>query len=126
MFSSYKAQDASKSTASFFVLPKKPFFSIAPQFIPTQIFCNLTFEGYKKAAQNFDANHYNVIEIYLMNEGINVITACDGIEAIEKLKTNKIDLIILDVMMPNLDGIETVKQIKTYITRKEYHGYIRK
>ena len=54
----------------------------------------------------------DVIEIYLMNEGINVITACDGIEAIEKLKTNKIDLIILDVMMPNLDGIRTCLKIR--------------
>ena len=53
----------------------------------------------------------DVIEIYLMNEGINVITACDGIEAIEKLKTNKIDLIILDVMMPKLDGIRTCLKI---------------
>ena len=54
----------------------------------------------------------DVIEIYLMNEGINVITACDGIEAIEKLKTNKIDLIVLDVMMPNLDGIRTCLKIR--------------
>ncbi|BCZ44218.1 DNA-binding response regulator [Clostridium gelidum] len=54
----------------------------------------------------------DVIEIYLMNEGINVISACDGIEAIEKLKTNKIDLIILDVMMPNLDGIRTCLKIR--------------
>ena len=54
----------------------------------------------------------DVIEIYLMNEGINVITACDGIEAIEKLKTNKIDLIILDVMMPKLDGIRTCLKIR--------------
>lgn len=54
----------------------------------------------------------DVIEIYLMNEGINVITACDGIEAIEKLKTNKVDLIVLDVMMPNLDGIRTCLKIR--------------
>ena len=54
----------------------------------------------------------DIIEIYLMNEGINVITACDGIEAIKKLKTYKIDLIVLDVMMPNLDGIRTCLKIR--------------
>ncbi|AGK97143.1 response regulator transcription factor [Clostridium pasteurianum] len=53
-----------------------------------------------------------VIEIYLMNEGINVITASDGIEAIEKLKTNRVDLIVLDIMMPKLDGIRTCLKIR--------------
>lgn len=43
----------------------------------------------------------DVIEIYLMNEGFEVITACDGLEALEKLKKNNIELIILDIMMPN-------------------------
>lgn len=53
-----------------------------------------------------------VIEIYLINEGINVITASDGIEAIEKLKTNRVDLIVLDIMMPKLDGIRTCLKIR--------------
>lgn len=53
-----------------------------------------------------------VIEIYLMNDGFNVITACDGLEALEKLKNNDIDLIILDIMMPKLDGIRTCLKIR--------------
>lgn len=53
-----------------------------------------------------------VIEIYLINEGINVITASDGFEAIEKLKTNRVDLIVLDIMMPKLDGIRTCLKIR--------------
>lgn len=53
-----------------------------------------------------------VIEIYLINEGLEVITACDGIEALEKLKNNDIDLIILDIMMPKLDGIRTCLKIR--------------
>ena len=40
-----------------------------------------------------------IIEIYLMNEGYNIVLACDGIEALEKLKKEKIDLIILDIMI---------------------------
>lgn len=53
-----------------------------------------------------------VIEIYLINEGFEVITACDGLEALEKLKNRYIDLIILDVMMPKLDGIRTCMKIR--------------
>lgn len=53
-----------------------------------------------------------LIEIYLINEGLEVITACDGIEALEKLKNNDINLIILDIMMPKLDGIRTCLKIR--------------
>lgn len=53
-----------------------------------------------------------VIEIYLMNDGFDVITACDGLEALEKLKNNNIDLIVLDIMMPKLDGIRTCLKIR--------------
>ena len=47
-----------------------------------------------------------------MNEGYNIVLACDGIEALEKLKKEKIDLIILDIMMPKLDGIRTCLKIR--------------
>lgn len=53
-----------------------------------------------------------IIEIYLMNEGFNIVLACDGIEALEKLKKEDIDLIILDIMMPKLDGIRTCIKIR--------------
>ena len=52
------------------------------------------------------------IEIYLKNEGINVIKAGDGIEALEKLNEQTIHCIILDVMMPRLDGIATTFKIR--------------
>jgi DNA-binding response OmpR family regulator len=54
----------------------------------------------------------NAIEIYLRNEGIKVIKAKDGIEAIENLDENDIHLIILDIMMPRLDGISTTFKIR--------------
>ena len=53
-----------------------------------------------------------VIEIYLINEGFDVVTACDGLEALEKLKNKNIDLIVLDIMMPKLDGIRTCLKIR--------------
>jgi DNA-binding response OmpR family regulator len=54
----------------------------------------------------------DAIEIYLKNEGITVIKAQDGIEAIEKLNEHPIHLIILDIMMPRLDGISTTFKIR--------------
>lgn len=53
-----------------------------------------------------------IIEAYLKKEKFNVLTASDGEKALEKFYENKIDLAILDWMMPNIDGIEVCKQIK--------------
>ncbi len=41
-----------------------------------------------------------------------VETASDGVEGLEKLQTGRYDGIVLDVMMPRMDGYETAKQIK--------------
>nr|WP_040193994.1 response regulator transcription factor [Clostridium culturomicium] len=54
----------------------------------------------------------NAIEIYLKREGYNVYKAYDGIEALELLGENNIHLILLDVMMPKLDGIKTCLKIR--------------
>jgi len=52
------------------------------------------------------------IEIYLKNEGITVLKAKDGIEALEMVNKQQIHLIILDVMMPRLDGIAATYKIR--------------
>ncbi|MEG0258591.1 MAG: response regulator transcription factor [Lysinibacillus sp.] len=52
------------------------------------------------------------IEIYLKNEGYNVIKAADGVEALEMLANNEIHLIILDIMMPKMDGITATFKIR--------------
>ncbi|MBM7603794.1 DNA-binding response OmpR family regulator [Metabacillus crassostreae] len=52
------------------------------------------------------------IEIYLRNEGMTVITAQDGIEAIERLNEQEVHLILLDIMMPRMDGISTTFKIR--------------
>ena len=54
----------------------------------------------------------NVIKEYSKSEGYNIFEASDGLEAIEMVKNNNIDLVVLDVMMPNLDGFSACKEIK--------------
>ena len=54
----------------------------------------------------------DAIELYLNLEGIDVIKALDGLEALDILKTKNIHLIILDIMMPKLDGIKTCMEIR--------------
>ncbi|MEG1705698.1 MAG: response regulator transcription factor [Clostridia bacterium] len=53
-----------------------------------------------------------VVKEYAVVGGYEVEEASNGLEAVEKSKTNKYDLIILDIMMPKLDGIQAAKQIK--------------
>ncbi len=48
----------------------------------------------------------------LMDEGYDVVLAASGQEALDLLKENKPDLITLDIKMPGMDGIETLRQIK--------------
>jgi CheY-like chemotaxis protein len=48
----------------------------------------------------------------LVQGGFSVETACDGVEGLEKLQMGRYDGIVLDVMMPRMDGYETAKQIK--------------
>jgi DNA-binding response OmpR family regulator len=52
------------------------------------------------------------IDIYLTQEGYEVLKAFDGEEALRVLKTQKADLLVLDVMMPKLDGIRATLKIR--------------
>ena len=59
-----------------------------------------------------DKEIVKAIEIYLTKEGYNVLKAYDGEEALKVLKNNTIHLVILDIMMPKKDGIETLNEIR--------------
>lgn len=63
-----------------------------------------------------DKEIVSAVEIYLIREGYNVFKAYDGNECLKVLKNNKVHLIILDIMMPNKDGIETLTEL-----RKDYN-----
>ena len=54
----------------------------------------------------------DAIDIYLRGEGINVIKAKDGLEALEVLDKEDVHLVVLDLMMPRLDGMQTCMKIR--------------
>ncbi len=54
----------------------------------------------------------DAIEIYLVQEGFEVLKAYDGEQALDILKREKVHLLILDIMMPKLDGIHAIMKIR--------------
>ena len=52
------------------------------------------------------------IKIYLENEGYEVLTATDGVEALDVIAENEIHCLVLDIMMPRLDGLRTTLKIR--------------
>ncbi|AWV33860.1 response regulator transcription factor [Paenibacillus sp. FSL H7-0716] len=59
-----------------------------------------------------DKHVRRLLEAVLKREGYDVVTAEDGVKALEVLDSQHIDLIILDIMMPNMDGYEFAKEVR--------------
>ncbi len=53
-----------------------------------------------------------LLEAYLVPQGYEIVTAANGEEALGKLSGNQIDLILLDVMMPGMDGFEVARRVR--------------
>lgn len=54
-----------------------------------------------------------LLKDYLLSEGFSVIEACDGEEGLMAFKNNNVDLILLDIMMPKIDGLTVLENIRT-------------
>ncbi len=63
-----------------------------------------------------EAEIANLIALHLEKEGYHIIKVYDGREAIQAIQSHTIDLAILDIMMPGIDGYEVTRQI-----REKYH-----
>lgn len=59
-----------------------------------------------------DREIVEAIDIYLSQEGYNILKAYDGMEALEVLKNNEVHLLVIDVMMPKLDGLRATLKIR--------------
>ena len=63
-----------------------------------------------------ETNIRRVVREYAEFEGHEVFEAVDGMDAVEMVKNNNYDVIVMDVMMPKLDGFSTCKEIRKYKT----------
>jgi DNA-binding response OmpR family regulator len=59
-----------------------------------------------------DKDIVDAIEIYLTGEGYNVLKAYTGIEALNVINTENVDLLVIDIMMPKLDGIRATLKVR--------------
>ncbi|HIW33550.1 MAG TPA: response regulator transcription factor [Candidatus Paenibacillus intestinavium] len=61
-----------------------------------------------------DAHIRELLKFFLRKEGFNLYEAADGIEAMTLLEKHKVDLAIIDIMMPNMDGWQLCQEIRDY------------
>lgn len=68
--------------------------------------------AYKILVADDEAEIRDVLRLYLEKEGYEVVEAADGLEAVRLIKQEKIDLAILDIMMPGLDGYRVLRNVR--------------
>lgn len=70
--------------------------------------------GYKILIAEDDEDIIKLIKLYLENEKYEVFCATNGIDALNIVENNAIDLLVLDIMMPKLNGYEVIKKIREH------------
>ena len=68
--------------------------------------------NYKVLIADDEAEIRDLLKLYLENEGYEVYEAKDGVEAVAKLNEIKVDICILDIMMPKLDGYQVLRKLR--------------
>lgn len=63
-----------------------------------------------------DAHIRELVRVFLQNEGLEVIEATDGVDALSNLASEKVDMVIMDIMMPKMDGWALCEEIRSYHT----------
>ena len=73
----------------------------------------MTMKTFKILVVDDEVDIVEFIDDYLTGEGYEVIRAYDGVEALNKMRQDLPDFVILDIMLPRLDGFEVCKQMRT-------------
>ena len=73
-------------------------------------------KAYKILVVDDEVDIVDFIEDYLTGEGYEVVKAYNGVEALDKTRQDRPDLVVLDIMLPGLDGFEVCKQMRTEST----------
>lgn len=68
--------------------------------------------GYRILIADDEAEIRDVLHLYLEKDGYEVLEAADGMEAMEKIRKEEPDLVVLDIMMPGLDGYRVLRNIR--------------
>ncbi len=61
-----------------------------------------------------DPHLRELARVFLQQEGFDVYEACDGVEALSVLERRKVEMVILDIMMPKMDGWELCRQLRRW------------
>ncbi|MFB9274527.1 response regulator transcription factor [Cohnella cellulosilytica] len=61
-----------------------------------------------------DPHIRELVEVFLVQEGFEVVAAADGMHALELLECSPVDLVVLDIMMPRMDGWELCKELREH------------
>lgn len=73
-------------------------------------------KGYRILVAEDDIDIVGILKLYLQNEGYEVLSASNGVDALKLISEEKIDLCLCDIMMPKMNGYELIQNI-----RKEYN-----
>ena len=68
--------------------------------------------AYRILVADDEAEIREVLRLYLEKEGYEVVEAADGAEAVSLIKEEKVDLAILDIMMPGMDGYRVLRNVR--------------
>ncbi len=73
-------------------------------------------KGYRILVAEDDIDIVGILKLYLQNEGYEVLSASNGVDALKLISEEKVDLCLCDIMMPKMNGYELIQNI-----RKEYN-----
>ena len=81
---------------------------------PAAVYCSIKIKMANKTilVVDDDARTVELVRLYLQRDGYNVLTAYDGNEAVNKFRESKPDLVVLDLMLPGLDGMEVCRRLR--------------